>query len=233
MIAKVGKWPHSREVLTREHAVAAVLAAAGAEVARPLLGAVPTRDEETGFVVTLWERVDHDSVDVISPADVGRSLRRLHEALAHYEGELPDFEVAVQQARDAVADERMPAVPGREDRLLIADTFERLIPRVDAYVFTEQPLHGEPHLGNVLSPTAGLRWIDLEGVCVGPQEWDLAFLPDEAATAFADVDRELLRLLRTLNSARVATWCWLRAEFEVMRQHGEYHLEQLRRSEFR
>jgi hypothetical protein len=53
---------------------------------------------------------------------------------------------------------------------------------------------------------------------------DLAFLPDGARAAFTDVDLELLALLKVLNSARVATWCWVEAHFPEMRAHGEHHL---------
>jgi hypothetical protein len=85
-------------------------------------------------------------------------------------------------------------------------------------------LHGEPHPGNYVSASAGLRWIDLESVCRGPLEWDLAFLPATARELFSDVDRYLLSLLEMLNSARVATWCWVQARFPEMRRHGEHHL---------
>jgi len=61
-------------------------------------------------------------------------------------------------------------------------------------------------------------------------EWDLAFLPPGAATAFADVDDELLTTLRVLNSARVATWCYARWEFEDLRWHGRHHLERVRQA---
>jgi hypothetical protein len=82
----------------------------------------------------------------------------------------------------------------------------------------------------LITPT-GLRWIDLEDVSVGPLEWDLAFLPEEAVLQFPMVDPEPLGLLRTLKSACVATWCWLLAEeFDEMRRDGEYHLEQVRRA---
>jgi len=97
--------------------------------------------------------------------------------------------------------------------------------------YAEQPLHGEAHDRNLLSTPDGLRWIDLEGACVGPLEWDLAFLPEEAVGVFPEADTELLGLLRTLNSARVATWCWVRWEFAEMRWHARYHLEQVRRAD--
>lgn len=231
IIAKVGKWRHSAEFLVREHAVAAALAADAAPIAPPLIGVEPTRDEETGLLVTLWRRLDHDGERDVTPSEIAGSLRRLHEHLGHYEGDLPSFEVGLTLARAALAEDRRMAALPREDRSMLRGAFDRLRADVSAHGFIEQPLHGEPHSGNLLATSEGLRWIDLEGVCVGPLEWDLAFLPDEAAGLFPVVDSELLGLLRTLNSARVATWCWLRSEFEGMRRHGEYHLEQVRRAQ--
>ncbi len=76
--------------------------------------------------------------------------------------------------------------------------------------------------------SAGIRWIDFEGACIGPMEWDLAFLNEGARDQFEHVDHSLLELLTSLNSARVATWCWVRARFPAMRQHGEHHLSLLR-----
>lgn len=99
---------------------------------------------------------------------------------------------------------------------------------LDGHEYSVQALHGEPHSANVLDTSDGLRWIDLEGVCTGPLEWDLAFLPDEAISAFPTADTGLLTLLSTLNSARVATWCWARWEFEEMRWHARFHLERVR-----
>jgi Phosphotransferase enzyme family len=123
----------------------------------------------------------------------------------------------------------MAALPGSE-RSLLRRAIDRLRGEVEGHGFAERPLHGEPHDANLLVTPDGLRWVDLEATCVGPLEWDLAFLPDGALEVFADVDHELLELLRTLNSARVATWCWARADHEVMRRHGEFHLDQVRRA---
>jgi aminoglycoside phosphotransferase (APT) family kinase protein len=92
----------------------------------------------------------------------------------------------------------------------------------------ERRLHGEPHDGNRLVTPSGIRWIDFESCCLGPPEWDLAFLPDAAAGLVPDVDGPLLARLRRLNSARVATWCWATAHLPIMRTHGELHLALLR-----
>ncbi len=230
IIAKVGTWRHSVETFTREHAVAVALAASGAPIAPPLSGVDPAHDQETGLIVTLWTKLDHDLEREVAPTDVGMSLRRLQHDLAGYEGELPSFQAKLSLARAALADDRLMSALPIGDRSMLRVAFDRLRAEVDTYGYIEQPLHGEPHRGNLLATPTGLRWIDLEGVCVGPLEWDLAFLPEEALSVFPVVNSELLGVLRTLNSARVATWCWLRSEFDEMRRHGEYHLEQVRRA---
>jgi phosphotransferase family enzyme len=229
IIAKVGKWGHSAEALVREHAVAATLAQQNAPIGPPVSGAGPRLDEETGFVVTLWQRLDHNPALSIPGGDLATCLRRFHDHLARYPGELPPFWVELGLARRALGDDRIMAALKSEDRSMLREAFDWLLSEVEAYRFTEQPLHGEPHRGNVLATPVGLRWIDLEGVCVGPLEWDLAFLPQDAVRTFPTFDSELLTLVRALTSAQVATWCWSRPEFPEMRQHGKYHLEQVRR----
>jgi hypothetical protein len=231
IIAKVGTWSHSAETLTREHAIAGALTASGSLIAPPLAGVEPTLDPETGFLVTLWTRLDHDPAREMAPTDMGMSLRRLHQDLAGFEGALPSFQVGLSRARSALADDQLMAPLPAGDRSMLRNAFDGLRRKVDAHGYSEQPLHGEPHRGNVLATPTGPRWIDLEGVCVGPLEWDLAFLPEEALPVFPAVDPQLLGLLSTLNSARVAAWCWLRSEFDEMRQHGVYHLEKVRRAD--
>ena len=73
----MGKWSHSAATLAREHRVASAIAVAGAPAARPVAGIAPTRDEPSGYVVTLWERLEHDPGRAVDPADIGASLRDL------------------------------------------------------------------------------------------------------------------------------------------------------------
>ena len=220
IVAKVGRWPHSEERLWREHRVAAALAREGGPVVPPV--GEPAIDVETGFVVTLWERVDHDAEHAPAPDELAASLRELHTALASYHGDTPSFRSAIALARDALH-EVEPTV-----RATLETAFEQLLVELDAHTHADQLLHGEPHDSNLLRTAAGLRWIDLEGVCRGPLEWDLAFLPEEAAARFPEADAALLRLLWLLNSARVATWCWLRVDVGDMRWHAQHHLRVVR-----
>jgi Ser/Thr protein kinase RdoA (MazF antagonist) len=233
IIAKVGRWRHSAESLAREHAVAVALSAAEAPIARPVTEAAPAIEGNSGLVVTLWHRLEIRRGGALTPAQMGESLRILHAHLDGYEGELPGFEADLTRARTGLDDDDSMAALSFDDRATLRSAIDRLLPQVRAHPSHERTLHGEPHGGNLLATPAGLRWIDLEAVCRGPIEWDLSFLPDDAVRTFPSVDRELLGLLRTLNSARVATWCWTRAEIDEMRRHGEYHLARVRRAQQR
>lgn len=230
IIAKVGKRRHSDGYLLREHAVAVALAADDAPIAPPMAGAEPRRDEETGFLVTLWHRLEHDPERDPAPTELRESLRVLHLHLARYEGALPSFLDKLSLAQSALADDRLMAALPSEGRLMLRGAFDQFLPDLQTRAFTQQALHGEPHDGNLLVTPAGLRWLDLEGACMGPLEWDMAFLSEDAVALFLLLDKELLALLRTLNSARVATWCWARWESKEMRWHAEHHLQQVRRA---
>jgi hypothetical protein len=230
VIAKVGTSLDGAENLIREHAVAVALLSKDARIAPPLAGTEPIRDPDTDLIVTLWTRLDHDPELEVAPTDIAMALRRLHDDLARTQSAQPSYTVAVRRARAMLDDDQLMAAQSGEDRATLRAAIDRLLGRIDAHGYVEQPLHGEPHRGNLLATPSGLRWIDLGGVCVGPLEWDLAFLPDEAGSAFPTADPELLGLLRTLTSACVATWCWLRPEIDEMRRHGELHLERVRRA---
>jgi aminoglycoside phosphotransferase (APT) family kinase protein len=231
VIAKVGKWSHSAASLAREHRVASKIAVAGAPAARPMAGIAPTRDEPSGYVVTLWERLEHDPGRAVDPTEAGASLRDLHDALIDLDEALPSFEESLDLARSVLHDDRAMAGLAPADRSVLRHAFDRIRDEVRERGYRARPIHGEAHDGNLLVTPDGLRWIDLENVAIGPLEWDLAFLPERAADVFPEADVELLDLLRTLNSARVATWCFARWEFEEMRWHGRHHLDRVRRAE--
>lgn len=224
IIAKVGTQKGRAQTLIREHDVASALAEWGAPIAPPLPGVGPMRAGETGLVVTLWSRLDHDpDVEADGPT-VGRSLIRIHEALDKCDVPLPSFRAGLERTRIALFDDLRIAALTPVDRAFLRAAFTDLMSRLDERTFPEQRLHGEPHAGNYLLTPTGLRWIDFEDACRGPVEWDLAFLPADGVATFKDVDVDLLALLQTLNSARVATWCWVQARFPEMRRHGEHHL---------
>ncbi len=228
IIAKVGTRSDSAVALNHEYEVAQALAAVGAPVARPVPDMRPVRDLDTGFPVTFWTRLDNDVTAVAGELEVGRSLQSVHEALARITVELPNFRIGLERTRVALFDDARMTALSTEDRGFLRSAFSDLMRGLDDFTFPEQGLHGEPHVGNYLPTRAGLRWIDFEDACRGPLEWDLAFLSHEARAQFEHVDQSLLSLLTSLNSARVATWCWVQARFPEMQQHGEHHLALLR-----
>jgi hypothetical protein len=224
IIAKVGTQEGRAETLIREHDVASALIEVAAPIAPPLPGVGPMRARGTGLVVTLWSRLDHDPDVEADGAIVGRSLLRIHDALDACDVPLPSFRAGLERTRIALFDDVRMAAMAPVDRAFLRAAFTDLMRRLDERTFPERWLHGEPHAGNYLLTPAGLRWIDFEDACRGPMEWDLAFLPEDGVATFKDVDVDLLALLQTLNSARVATWCWVQARFPEMRGQGEHHL---------
>lgn len=228
IVAKVGTHDYSSSTMLHEHEVASALAAAGAPIAAPWHAIGLLTDPESGFVISLWDW--HESVASTEPeaASIAGALRLLHDAMARISVRLPSFRDAIAHAQLVVSRDEPMAALALDDREFLRRSFAELTRRLDDRTYVEQPLHGEPHEGNYLHTREGIRWIDFEGACRGPLEWDLAFLSHEARSEFEGIDRSLLDLLMSLNSARVATWCWVQARFPEMRQHGEHHLSLLR-----
>jgi len=230
VIAKVGTRADSHEGLAREHEVAGALHLMGAPVAEPLTDASPTRHPATGFMVTLWRRLDHDPTAEVPGWQVHSSLCQVSEALAASRIVLPDFRIGLQRARSALnGDMHTMALPA-QDLSLLLEVLDGLLPELDNRPLPQHALHGEPHEGNRLSTPSGIRWIDLESVCRGPLEWDLTFLSEDARRHYAEIDQPLFTMLSMLNSARVATWCGIAssARFPEMRRYGQHHLDLLR-----
>lgn len=228
VIAKVATRPDARNDLRLEHAIALELTAVGGEIAAPLPATRPIAHEDTGFVVTLWERLDGVDQAPMRSGDLLRSLGRLHGALAQTAYPLPTFRSSLTRARSALDDDTLMAAMRPADRVFLRADYDEGLTVLGDAATSEHRLHGEPHDANrILTPT-GLRWIDFESCCVGPLEWDFAFQPREVDADLDDVDYKLLALLRRLNSARVATWCLAQSRFPGMRQHGELHLALLR-----
>jgi Ser/Thr protein kinase RdoA (MazF antagonist) len=228
IIAKVGTRRDSAAALHHEHEVASALTRGGAPVAAPQPGIGPLLDRESGFVITLWTRLEVDPKLRLEEADRGTSLRLVHQALARIDVELPNFRVSLERTRIALFDDIQMAALPMQDRLFLREAFGELMGNLEGLAFPELAIHGEPHSGNCLATREGSRWIDFEDACRGPVEWDLAFLTEEARATFENIDLPLLELLMTLNSARVATWCWVQARFPAMRSHGQQHLSLVR-----
>jgi hypothetical protein len=174
--------------LAREVAVGAYLAARTDRVVAPTDLLPPGPHERDGEWMTLWTFVAHDEqAPLPAPAELGRSLRELHEALAGYPGDLEPLD-GVRGWLARLLDELRPSP--EVDRL--RGRLEALAPVVFDSALPAQPLHGDASLSNLLRTPGGPVWNDLEDVCTGPVAWDLAGLmagsadPDELLAGYGD-----------------------------------------------
>lgn len=156
-----------RAWLTRELEVGRFLAGR-APVVAPTREADPGPYERDGLWLSLWEHM------VLRPgplaaSEVGQALRDLHDALAQYPGTLPPRSAVLQEIDwllRALGDDGADLAAER-DRLADFIRDQRDAP-------DQQPLHGDASFSNLLVTADGPRWNDLEDVCVGPVEWDVA-----------------------------------------------------------
>ncbi|OOC56598.1 MULTISPECIES: phosphotransferase enzyme family protein [Nocardiopsis] len=189
----------------------------------------PRVHEHDGFTVTLWTYYGPLARGEASPADYADALGRLHAGMRELDVPVPHFTDRVEQARGLVADrDRTPALADA-DRELLGDTLGGLRRVIGERGGAEQPLHGEPHPGNVLTTENGLLFVDLETCCRGPVEFDLAHAPEEAGEHYPGLDQGLLRACRILVLAMVTTWRWDRGDqFPNGRRMGTEWLRRIR-----
>lgn len=182
-----------------------------------------------GFAVTLWRYHEPVPPRDIAPAEYARALARLHAGMRRIDVPAPHFTDRVAQAQRLLADPER--TPGLDDagRALLGDALTGLSRSVGGSGAEEQPLHGEPHPGNVLRTAEGALFVDLETCCRGPVEFDLAHAPEPVGEHYPRADPDLLRQCRTLGLAIAATWRWDREDrLPNGRLLGAQWLEQIR-----
>jgi Phosphotransferase enzyme family len=181
--------PKADDVI-RELAVASHAARRGAPVVAPSDEIDPGPHFEDGRVVTFWRYLE--TTRELNPADAGRALRVVHDALDDFTGNLPP----------AGHPEDLPEMFASLDDSDDVAFLRRLAS--DAPHLDGQALHGDAHLLNCIASSAGPLWHDFETACRGPREYDLAALilrhftqGDEAArealAAYSDHDGDLLK----------------------------------------
>jgi hypothetical protein len=210
VVAKVCTNPvrHTTDVHAREVAITSYLAHAGAPVAPPSHLLPPGPHHWGELELTFWRLVEGAPGTAADPAALGHSLRALHSALVDYPGDLPPFSWLSDLIASLLADPaRLLDMPPEDRRFLMA-ALARLQEKVLAYPVPRRPLHGDAIVGNVLVTRDGPVWLDFEAACIGPGEWDLIGLPEEALSLFPETDRELLGWLRVLGSLYTCVWCW-------------------------
>lgn len=157
-----------------------------------------------GLPVTLWHYTRHDPDHRYSPAEIAKSLGRVHDALREYPGELPrrgPLE-AVDQIFTRLGESIGDALPRLRAE---AGRIEAALPAGPV-----QALHGDAHPGNVIATDDGPCWLDFEDTWRGPLAWDVATLvkhsdrtaldayPGEVGESSFGPLLELRRLLGTL-----------------------------------
>src|SRR5919202_1176327 len=198
-----------RDWFATEVEVASFLARQGAPVAPPAGEVDPGPHEEDGLLVSLWRWVDHDP-GRFDPGAAGRSLRELHEALARWPGELPPFDRLDEIGR-LLGLLRPSEVASAEELEALRATHARRMrePRP----WPGRPLHGDSHFANVLWTPAGPLWSDLENLCSGPVELDLACIAwrglpgtPEALAAYGPYDPGVLAAVTPFLALLLAAW---------------------------
>ncbi len=158
-----------RQWLSREVAVTDFLASKGLAVApSSMIAPGPFRSGGLWMTFASWVEIG----GAMEPHDadlLGLALRRLHDALAEFRGELGtmlDLQQDIERLRL-----QLPRTPR------VDDLGERLIALTDSVFDTELPtqaLHGDASLTNLLRTPMGLVWNDFEDVLRGPVHWDIA-----------------------------------------------------------
>ena len=212
----------------RELAIAAHLAARHAPAVRPVPDIWPGPYLTNGCAVTLWELVGGHAVERERDAILAAaSLKQVHAALVDIDIALPGFIEKVKSCEAILSDPAEARNLAANDRSFLQRLYEMLVERVNRIDRPQQPLHGDPHFGNVLIGDEAAIWMDLEAACIGPLEWDVAILPSTTWPAFAGIDADLTRLMADVRSLCVAVWCW--AEFDRSTETAAAATDQLDR----
>ena len=188
--------------LTREVAVGTFLAERTELAVPPSDLLPPGPHERDGMWMTMWRFVPHDAnAPSPDPRELGRSLRALHEALAGFTGDLAPLSGIRDWLAGLLAQLRPSPAPTETDIESLRSQLDALTPAVFESSLPAQALHGDASIGNLLRTGDRLLWNDLEDVCSGPVQWDVAGLvasasdrghgaefTDELLTAYGEVE---------------------------------------------
>ncbi|MCO1581400.1 aminoglycoside phosphotransferase family protein [Crossiella sp. SN42] len=133
-----------------------------------LLPGLPQPLHVNGHVATLWQAVPE--VGQATGLELAQLLKRLH-ALPAPPGELPRWDPLADVRRRLADAEELDA----GDREFLETRCAELEAELAAmeYHLPQGVIHGDAHVGNVISTPIGPLLCDLDSVCLGPREWDL------------------------------------------------------------
>lgn len=249
VVARVGYrmarvWPDGgARRMSREVELARWLAERGAAVVAPS-PALPAGVHECGERhLTFWGRAEKpERTPRFAP--VAEELRRLHEALAGYDGPELGRLVPILDYIPLLTDQLEMIEAVDADRLaLLRESFDRLSATILELDLAEQPLHGDPHPGNLMcsAEDGALLFIDFEDCCTGPVHWDVASLVgaspralETALDAYGDseIDPHEVRPFIEARALQAAAWLALRTHHAPRwRPRSELSFEQLEKIE--
>jgi hypothetical protein len=160
--------------------------------------------------VTFWKLVEHRRNEPADAPAIGRSLRGLHDVVCDADLDLVRFD-RLDEAHDVAASIDHP------DKQLMLEAIDSARERLAKLDLVEQPIHGDAHQRNALIAAGGPLWADLENVCRGPIEYDLACMawrtkvhgwdggPD-ALAAYGPHDGDLVEQLMPVLAAFLVPW---------------------------
>ena len=220
--------------LRRELAIASYLVKTGAPVAAPTAELPAGPHVCDGFALTFWPYIDHVAMDPENDdhmASATDAMRRLHNALAGYPGDLPFWKDKMAACRTLLTDGASLSALGDEKRTFLLMVFDRIMRQLDALPVGSVPIHGDAGAHNIFITPAGALYHDLEDVCLGPREWDIAsLLGTDLGTnlsAFEPINHAVLKAVSELRSCCVAVWCGAHYDIPEKRDAADYHLAYL------
>ncbi len=180
-------------------------------------------------VVTFWPYFEARPAEEHDAMHVAASLGALHDALSDYVCPLPPYTAALDRCWSVLVGERGSGGLAEDDRALLMRHHRRLRGEAEKRASPWVPLHGDVHLGNFLVGSSSALWIDFEDACRGPREYDIAGLPPETWSHFANTDLALVAVFADLRSVSVAIWCLVDyARNAEIREAAAYHLGRIK-----
>lgn len=179
------------ERIDRELTVLAFLHDRGTPVVAPAEGLPLRAHERDGFrfvFLRFYEQLGRPS-----QLEAGRALRRVHDTLLDYAGELPALQLLLDRVDALIAGSALDELSAA-DRELCLSVHERVSAGFTSAAWEPRPLHGDAHLENVMQTAEGPLWHDFESTCLGPLEYDLCWFGLAVRSAYPPLDEQLLAL---------------------------------------